>query len=194
MSVYGIAGYSGSGKTTVTQKLKQLRETSGKKSIILPGDIFQGRAFAQYAGDEARRIYNDPSVVHPDGVLKGRVLYEKPDDYMRLREIAWPHAHDELQREIEKYDSQDYDVFVDWIYVPVQTGLYDETIFVDTDTDIRHERLFNRPKHSCSKERAIKRDFVLHPVYRDFKPNHKVENNGDEVDTSHQIEELATNL
>ncbi len=163
--VIGIAGGTGSGKTTVAQEI--LRRVGPDKIAYLPHDAY----------------YKDHSHLSPEE--RARVNYDHPDSL----ETSLLISHIQALKQGQTIERPVYDftthsrtkqtvrveprpiILVEGILIFVEPGLralFDVKIFVDTDADIRFIRRLRRDIH----ERGRTVESVIEQYLRTVRPMH----------------------
>jgi uridine kinase len=161
----GVAGGSGSGKSTVAAALV---EAVGQDSVaLLPHDAYY-RPYSDLPLDERRRLNWD----HPDR-LETELLVEHLSDLVAGRGIERPvydfNTYSRLTR-TEHVDPRAV-VIVDGILVlvePALRALLGIKVFVDTDADIRFIRRLRRDV----EERGRKVSSVIEQYLKSVRPMH----------------------
>ncbi len=163
--IIGIAGGTGSGKTTVTKKIVERLDSS--VVVVIAHDLYY-YDLSHYPGQNPAEINYD----HPDA-LETSLLIEQLDELRHGRTIEQPfydfstHRRRPETRTIHPKRI----IIVEGILIFVEKGLrdlMDMKIFVDTDAD---ERLLRRIKRDIS-ERGRSIDSVIHQYVSTVKPMH----------------------
>jgi len=163
--VVGVAGGSGSGKTTVVREL--VRGVDPGRVALLPHDSYY-RDFRHLTFDERARVNFD----HPDA-LETPLMVEHLDTLLRGEAIEMPtydfttHTRAPATVRIEARDV----VLVDGILVLAEPELrrrMDIRIFVDTDADLRFIRRLMRDV----KDRGRTPDSVVDQYCATVRPMH----------------------
>ena len=163
--VIGIAGGSGSGKTTVTNKIVEKLDPA--KVVVIQHDSYY-RDISWFGGRPASEINFD----HPDSLETG-LLIQHLKDLKAGRAIDQPiydfttHTRKKELKHIEPREV----IFLEGILIYVEKelrDLIDNKIFVDTDAD---ERLIRRLKRDIV-ERGRSIDSVIHQYVSTVKPMH----------------------
>jgi len=161
----GIAGGTGSGKTTVAKKIAQKIGTD--KVIILEHDSYY-KDISQFGGKKAEEINFD----HPDA-LDTKLLIEHVKKLKNYQSVDIPiydfttYRRLEQTRHIEPKDV----IVIEGILVFVEKelrDLMDIKIFVDTDAD---ERVLRRIKRDII-ERGRSLESVINQYISTVKPSH----------------------
>lgn len=163
--VIGIAGGSGSGKTTVT--LRIVEKIDPAKVVVIQHDSYY-RDISWFGGRPASEINFD----HPDS-LETALLIQHLKDLKAGRAIDQPiydfttHTRKKELRHIEPREV----IFLEGILIYVEKelrDLIDNKIFVDTDAD---ERFIRRLRRDIV-ERGRSIDSVIHQYASTVKPMH----------------------
>jgi uridine kinase len=163
--VVGVAGGSGSGKTTVVREL--VRGVDPDRVALLPHDSYY-RDFRHLTFDERARVNFD----HPDA-LDTTLMVEHLDALLRGEAIEMPtydfttHTRAPATVPIEARDV----ILVDGILVLAEAELrrrMDIRIFVDTDADLRFIRRLMRDV----KDRGRTPDSVVDQYCATVRPMH----------------------
>ena len=167
--VIGIAGGSGSGKTTVANRIREIvapEETGGDVAIIEHDAYYRERQDLSY--DERAQLNFD----HPDS-LETELLVEHVRELRKGNAVSVPlydfktHRRSEETRRVEPKRV----IIVEGILVFVDEALraeMDVRIYVDTDADIR---AFRRIRRDIEK-RGRTFDSVRDQYYRSVRPMH----------------------
>ncbi len=163
--IIGIAGGTGSGKTSVTNKILE-RLDSSQVAVIQHDSYYKD--LSVYGGKSAQEINFD----HPDS-LETDLLIRNLKELKARHAIEEPiynfttHRRLEAQRRVEPRDI----IIIDGILIFVDRRLrelMDIKIFVDTDAD---ERLIRRIRRDIM-ERGRSIDSVMEQYIRTVKPMH----------------------
>ena len=163
--VIGIAGGSGSGKTTVTTKI--VEKLDPDQTVVIQHDSYY-HDISRYGGRPATEINFD----HPDS-LETSLLIKHLKELKMGRPIEQPiydfttHSRKEERKRIEPKAV----IFVEGILIFVEEELrrlMDIKIFVDIDPD---ERLARRLKRDLV-ERGRSIDSIIHQYMTTVKPMH----------------------
>jgi len=163
--VIGIAGGSGSGKTTVTNKI--VEKLDEKKVLVIQHDSYY-RDISTFGGIPASDINFD----HPDS-LETPLLIEHLKELKAGRSIDRP-TYDfttHTRKKEFKHIQPRQIIFLEGILIYVEKELrelIDTKIFVDTDAD---ERFIRRLKRDIL-ERGRSIDSVIHQYLSTVKPMH----------------------
>ena len=166
MIIIGIAGGTGSGKTTVSQHL--MKRVGNEKIVYLQHDSYYKDQ--SHLSEEVRERVNYD---HPD-VLETSLLVEH---VLRLKagyQVDVPlynfKTHTRRSEKEEKIPQSI--ILIEGIFVLVDEdlrNLIDIKVFVDTDADIRFERRLERD----IRERGRSKKSVIHQYKRTVKPMHE---------------------
>jgi uridine kinase len=163
--VVGIAGGSGSGKTTVTNKI--VERLDQKKVVVIQHDSYY-RDISAFKGLPASEINFD----HPDS-LETPLLIRHLKELKAGRPIERP-VYDftthTRQRQLERVEPREI-IFLEGILIYVEKELrelIDMKIYVDTDAD---ERFIRRLRRDLI-ERGRSLDSVIHQYVSTVKPMH----------------------
>ena len=163
--VIGIAGGSGSGKTTVTNKI--VEKLDEKKVVVIQHDSYY-RDISTLKGSSAAGINFD----HPDS-LETPLLVEHLRELKAGRPIERPiydFTTHTRQKQLERVEPREV-IFLEGILIYVEKelrDLIDTKIYVDTDAD---ERLIRRLRRDLI-ERGRSLDSVIHQYVSTVKPMH----------------------
>ncbi len=165
MLIIGIAGGSGSGKTTITERLV---EAFGDQVTVIRHDDYYKAQTEKPMEERVKQNYDCPDAFDTDlmaehlAALKGGESIDCPVyDYM---------VHDRSDR-VRRVDPRPV-LIIDGILVlaePALRDLMDIKIFVDTDADIRILRRIRRDVH----ERNRTMDSVIDQYLATVKPMHE---------------------
>lgn len=163
--VIGIAGGSGSGKTTVIRRI--LEKVSGENAVILQHDwyykdnphlSFEERAELNY--DHPDALETSLLIAHLKEILAGRPITAPQYDFSK-----------HLRKKETKLIKPERIVIVDGILILHDEELreqMDMKIFVDTDSDLRFIRRMERD----IVQRGRSRESVVHQYLHTVKPMH----------------------
>jgi uridine kinase len=163
--IIGIAGGSGSGKTSVTERI--LERLEDRRATVILHDSYY-RDIREYGGLAPSEVNFD----HPDA-LETSLLVRHLEDLRAGRAVAIPsydyttHTRAADTRRVESAEI----IIVDGILIfadPALRGLMDIRIFVDTDAD---ERLIRRIRRD-TRERGRSLDSVLDQYLKTVRPMH----------------------
>jgi uridine kinase len=163
--VIGIAGGSGSGKTTVTDKI--VEKLDDKKVVVVQHDSYY-RDISTFEGLPASEINFD----HPDS-LETPLLIRHLKELKAGRPVDRPiydFTTHTRQRELKRIEPKPI-IFLEGILIYVEKelrDLIDTKIYVDTDAD---ERFIRRLKRDIV-ERGRSIDSVIHQYVSTVKPMH----------------------
>jgi uridine kinase len=163
--VIGIAGGSGSGKTTVTDKI--VEKLDDKKVVVIQHDSYY-RDISTFEGLPASQINFD----HPDS-LETPLLIQHLKELKAGRPIDRPiydFTTHTRQRELKRIEPRPI-IFLEGILIYVEKelrDLIDTKIYVDTDAD---ERFIRRLKRDIV-ERGRSIDSVIYQYVSTVKPMH----------------------
>ena len=154
MYVIGIAGVSGSGKTTIGSILENKLPNAKR----FEGDIYQYKSFDVYRRD-AERLFGN-AFLKPDGSFSFTCVIEGGEKGYEYLRIICPYINMSLFREKEIAFEERYDFFiVEWQALTVLKfwDSCDKKILVESEIKKRNEMLFKRVIHGCTPEFAQKR-------------------------------------
>lgn len=138
--IIGIAGGTGSGKTTITKRI--LERFAGKVSVIYHDDYYKQQDDLTYE-QRCRVNYDHPDAFDTDRFLQDiKALREGREVYSPVYDFT-VHNRSKEQKRIAPAPV----VLVEGILIfadPRLTGLMDIRIFVDTDADVRILRRISR--------------------------------------------------
>jgi uridine kinase len=163
--VIGIAGGSGSGKTTVTNKI--VEKLDDQKVVVIQHDSYY-RDISTFGGLAASDINFD----HPDS-LETPLLIRHLKELKAGRPIDRPiydFTTHTRKKELQHIEPKQI-IFLEGILIYVEKplrDLIDTKIFVDTDAD---ERFIRRLKRDIT-ERGRSIDSVIHQYVSTVKPMH----------------------
>jgi uridine kinase len=163
--IIGVAGGSGSGKTTITNEI--IKELEDRDVVVLPHDSYY-KANEHLAFWEREKINYD----HPDS-LETDLLVQHLKELCAGREIEMP-LYDfttHSRRQVGIIVKPTPVIIVDGILIFVEEKLrdmMDVRIFVNTDSDIRFLRRLKRDM----KERKRSMDSVINQYMNTVKPMH----------------------
>ncbi len=165
MLIIGIAGGSGSGKTTITEKLV---ETFGEDVAVIRHDDYYKAQHEKTVEERAKQNYDCPDafdtafMAEQIAVLKQGIAIDCPVyDYM---------IHDRSDR-VRRIEPRSV-LIIDGILVLAEASLrelMDVKIYVDTDADVRILRRIKRDVH----ERNRTMDSVINQYMATVKPMHE---------------------
>jgi len=180
MEIYGIAGLSGSGKSTVAKKLEHFLSNSN----IIIGDRLYLETIWEHR-DDAHTLFGDNAFVK-EGIMNSDLIWSQPEKYSQLKKIVLPEIRKKI---IDLTKSNDNVTLLDWVYVPIMCDDCTKTILVEASPEIRHERLLQRSIF-YAKQKAGIRDAIWGAMYNEFIPTFRIDNNDDESALTKQINEL----
>ena len=163
--VIGIAGGSGSGKTTVTNKI--VAKLNANDVLVIQHDSYY-RDISSFGGRPAAEINFD----HPDSLessLMVRHLMQLKTGES-IRQPLYNYTTHSRRKELKDNEPKPI-IFVEGILIFVETELrelMDIKVYVDTDAD---ERLLRRLKRDIV-ERGRSIDSVMHQYVTTVKPMH----------------------
>lgn len=158
MIVIGLTGSIGSGKSTVSHKLKELG------AVVIDADLV-ARAVVEPGAPALYEIVQSfgKGILREDGTLDrrklGAVVFADPAARARLNGITHPRIKEAIDREVEKYRSMpgaEGAVLVIEAPLLLETGLnrnLDEIWVVRVDEDVEVKRLVERDKISPAEAR-----------------------------------------
>jgi uridine kinase len=165
MLIIGIAGGSGSGKTTITERLV---EAFGNQVAVIRHDDYYKAQTEKPMEERVKQNYDCPDAFdtdlmaeHISALRKGESIDCPVYDYM---------VHDRSDK-VRKIDPRPV-LIIDGILVlaePALRDLMDIRLFVDTDADVRLCRRIKRDVH----KRGRSLDSVLHQYQETVKPMHE---------------------
>ncbi len=165
MHIIGIGGGTGSGKTTVARRIVEI--IGDENAGILPLDNYY-RDMSHLPMEERKKQNYD----HPD-MIEHELLVEHLRDLLRGKAIEIP-TYDfktySRGKETIRFEPKDF-VIVEGIfalYYDELVELYDLSIYVDTEDDIRFIRRLKRD----IKERGRDVDSVINQYLETVKPMH----------------------
>mgnify|MGYP003308287225 CR=1 FL=1 len=157
MTVYGLTGKTGAGKSTVAAFLKE------KGFYIIDGDVI-ARSITE-KGRPALKELSDffgSDIINPDGSLDRKKLasraFADKESTDMLNAITHPHIYADFLTEIEKAKKEGYDrALIDAAAILESEckSLCDKIIVVTAPEDIRLERILSRD--SITREQALTR-------------------------------------
>lgn len=165
MLVIGIAGGTGSGKTTIAKKLYQIFK---KQAVILPHDFYYKSHPEMSIEERSRQNYDHPDALDTD------LLVEHIKQLKEGKSIMHPtydFAHHQRNEEWQHMDSADI-IIVEGILLfssPELCDLCDIKLFVDTDADVRFIRRLKRDVN----ERGRTMESVMKQYLTTVKPMHE---------------------
>lgn len=165
MLVIGIAGGTGSGKTTIAKKLYRFFK---KKAVILPHDFYYKSHPELTLEQRSKQNYDHPDaldtdllVQHVQQLKEGKTIQHPTYDFtLHQRNEQWQTMH-----------SADI-IIVEGILIfscPELCDLCDIKLFVDTDADVRFIRRLRRDVN----ERGRTMDSVMTQYLTTVKPMHE---------------------
>lgn len=165
--VIGVAGGSGSGKTSVTQKILGQLDLDASRVLIIQHDSYY-RDLSAYGGASPDAINFD----HPDS-LETSLLVQHVRSLCGGRPVEIPMYNFATHRRMsEVHNVEPHEIIIiDGILLLVDQDLrdlLDIKIFVDTDAD---ERLIRRIKRDIL-ERGRSLESVMHQYLSTVKPMH----------------------
>ncbi len=157
MTVYGLTGKTGAGKSTVAAFLKE------KGFYLIDGDLL-ARVITE-KGKPALRILAETfgdDILFEDGSLDRRALagkaFASKENTEKLNNITHPAIYDEAVREIKKAQQQGYEKVLFDAAALLESecrNLCSKMVVVTAPEDIRLERILKRD--TISKEDALRR-------------------------------------
>ena len=146
MTVYGLTGKTGAGKSTVAAFLKE------KGFYIIDGDVI-----ARHITDKGKPALKELSdffgddIINPDGTLDRRLLASKAfsskENTEKLNEITHPHIYKDFLTEIEKAKKDGYKKAVIDAAALLESeckNLCEKIIVVTAPENLRFERILSR--------------------------------------------------
>ena len=141
--IVGIAGGTGSGKTSVTQAIIENLERTGIHSILLEQDSYYKRNDHLTYEQRTKLNYDHPDAIDFD-LLEKHILALK--DGKSIEKPIYDYTEHTRSSEVEKVEPKEV-IILEGILVlndPALRDLMDIKIFVDTDDDIRIIRRIQR--------------------------------------------------
>jgi len=163
--IIGVAGGSGSGKTTITNEI--IKELGDIGAVVIPHDSYYKKNDHLELWEREKINYD-----HPDS-LETELLVSHLKELIAGREIEMP-LYDfttHSRRKVGVTVKPAPVIIVDGILIFVEESLrdlMDVRVFVNTDSDIRFIRRLKRDM----KERKRSLDSVINQYYKTVKPMH----------------------
>jgi uridine kinase len=163
--VIGIGGGSGSGKTTVTNKI--VEKLHANDVLVIQHDSYY-KDISSFGGRSAAEINFD----HPDALETSLMVYHLKELKMgnSVRQPVYDYTTHSRRKELRELDPKPI-IFVEGILIFVEAELrelMDIKVYVDTDAD---ERVLRRLKRDIL-ERGRSIDSVIHQYVTTVKPMH----------------------
>ena len=184
-----IVGNIASGKSEVERILEKLGyvvfDTDLMTHDILTDNPEVAKAFSDYDVFEYGRLSRDKL---------GRLVFSEPELKLRLENIVHPLISSEIDQIFKTYSSEP----VVFISVPLlfEVGwekMFDKIVFINTDDDIRIERLISR--NGYDREYALTRIKSQSPQSEKIeKSDIVITNNGTKTQLAEQIEQMLKTL
>lgn len=165
MLVIGIAGGTGSGKTTIAHKLYKIFK---EKAVIIPHDYYYKSHPEMSLEERSKQNYD-----HPDA-LDTELLIEHIKQLKEGKSIQHPTYNFSLHQRNEKWETMESAdiIIVEGILIfnsPELCDLCDVKLYVDTDADVRFIRRLRRDVN----ERGRTMDSVVKQYLSTVKPMHE---------------------
>lgn len=156
MTIIGISGASGSGKSTISKKLNELLPNSA----IIYGDPYM----MELAQTMETEIFSKLGQKKEKGVFSSNYFFQSLENEKIFINVIKKELTKLIELEIEnKHHNKDY-LIIDWVFLPL-CNLFDKcdiTICVNTDYETRLERLKIRMKN----EKVHNRNWNLLEKYK----------------------------
>jgi dephospho-CoA kinase len=159
MLVIGLTGGIATGKSTVSDTLKELGATIINADLVghesyLPGKPAWKDIVATWGEDKVL----DPETKNVDRRKLGAIVFGDPDALQTLNRIVWPRIYDMTAEKIEEHRRQGVSVLVLEAAVLIEanwTPLVDEVWVVVTPPEVAVKRLMGR--NNLTEEQAFAR-------------------------------------
>ncbi|AGP30652.1 dephospho-CoA kinase [Corynebacterium terpenotabidum] len=145
MHIIGLTGGIGSGKSTVSNRLKELGATIVDADLIAREIVEPGEPALAELGEAF------DGVIRTDGTLDraelARQAFASPEATAQLNAITHPRIHDRTTQQFEDARAADVPVLVYDMPLLIengQTGMVDTVLVVDAPDDLRVQRLVNQ--------------------------------------------------
>ena len=167
MLVIGIAGGSGSGKTTVVNAITQ--ELNAKRVVVIPQDSYYKDS--SDLSDEEKRAHNFD---HPDAI-DWELLCQQLSELKKGRTIQQPvYSFETFLRESVTIETAPAPILlVDGIfsfYFEEIRNLFDLKVYIDADVDVRLSRRILRDMNV--RHRPL--EYIIDQYFTKVKPMHEV--------------------
>lgn len=191
--VVGLTGGIGSGKTAVSNRLKELGAT-----IIDTDEI--AHSLTQTGGlaiASIRRAFGDQAVL-PDGSMNRdhmrALVFKNPEQRVALERILHPKIREEVQRQLAQGALQYFVVVVPLLFEKGGWGeLMDDIVVVDCPVDQQVERVIQRNGWPETQVRAVINNQASREV-RTKGADHVIENTGDLPELIQKVDVLHEKL
>lgn len=165
MITFGLTGFSGTGKSTISKQMKKRIPNSR----YIDGDIYMYGTLTHFA-ELTEKMWGD-SIYKPNGDLSFTCVTTGGEKGRKFMEIVSPWISEQIENEIQKAEKDGIDcLIIDWTALSslnVWKNL-DMKVHVVSDEEKRHEMLSKREIRGCKPEFAKKRDEFFSYAYKDM--------------------------
>lgn len=165
MITFGLTGFSGTGKSTLSKQMKE----KIPNSRYVDGDIYMYGTLTQY-----RKLTEEmwgESIYKSNGDLSFTCVTTGGEKGREFMKIVSPWISKQIEEEIERAKNDGIDcLIIDWTALPsLEVWKYiDVKVHIISDEVKRHEMLAARKIRGCSPEFAKKRDEFFSYAYENM--------------------------
>ena len=155
MEIIGITGLSGTGKTTIAEKLSEILPNAKCET----GDKWMFKIESEFR-ELARATWGDEILESKEKTLL-EYIFEQGEQGIEFIRKTLPWINQKILEEMKKYEEQGKEYFIiEWALLPVLDiwENLDCRFYVNSDNEKRHSMLLKRTKGYCDEKKAQIRD------------------------------------
>ncbi|WP_088013422.1 dephospho-CoA kinase [Gottfriedia acidiceleris] len=193
--IFGLTGSIASGKSTVSNFLKELNVPIVDADVIAKKVVEIGqpayKKIIEAFGSEI--LLNSGEINRP---LLGSIIFNNKEKRLQLNEIVHPEVRREMKQQADRYIKQGEPLVIldiPLLYEGNSIELVEKVIVVTVSEENQLKRLMNR--NGLSKEDALLRIASQIPVKeKAARADYVINNNGDFEDTKRQVKDLLNKI
>ncbi|MFF3023605.1 dephospho-CoA kinase [Gottfriedia sp. NPDC057948] len=193
--IFGLTGSIASGKSTVSNYLKELNVPIVDADVIAKEVVEIGqpayKKIVEAFGSEV--LLNSGEINRP---ILGSIIFNNKEKRLQLNEIVHPEVRREMKEQADRYIKEGEPLVIldiPLLYEGNSIELVEKVIVVTVSEENQLKRLMNR--NGLSKEDALLRIASQIPVKeKAARADYVIDNNGDFEDTKRQVKDLLNKI